>query len=34
VKPIVTEQISFAKAVESSQLTAQQQAELNELMKD
>lgn len=34
VKPIVAEQISFIQAVESSQLTAQQEAEMKALLED
>lgn len=34
VKPVATEQISFAKALESSQLSAQQQTEMRSLMED
>lgn len=34
VKPVATEQISFVEAVESSQLSLQQQAEMKALMED
>ena len=34
VKPIVTAQISFTQAIESSQLTAQQQTEMKALLED